>query len=227
LIKLLEVIVNNLQDALEAQAGGADRLEVVRDLEQGGLTPDLELVAEIVAAVRIPVRAMVRENGSMFLASTAELDVLCVQAQQFNNLGVDGLVAGFILNGKVDLKSMRAITAAAPDVKVTFHRAFDELAEPITAIADLKTIPQVDRILTVGGTGTWSVRKRHLHQWQDSAAPQITILAGAGLVEAEIADVSRDPQIKEMHVGRAARIPQSTAGKVSRLLVAQLKGLSA
>ena len=60
---LLEVIVQTLADAREAARGGADRLEVVRALEDGGLTPPLALVQEIAAEVSLPLRVMVRENA--------------------------------------------------------------------------------------------------------------------------------------------------------------------
>ena len=36
---LLEVIATSLDDALAAEDGGAGRLEIVHDLERGGLTP--------------------------------------------------------------------------------------------------------------------------------------------------------------------------------------------
>jgi copper homeostasis protein len=225
--KILEVIVNSLQDAIEAQAGGADRLEVVRDLEHGGLTPDPALVRQIVEAVHIPIRVMVRENSSMSLLDVQELDVLCRQATEISRLNVDGLVIGFVLNDMVDVATLRAITEAAPKMKITFHRAFDVLPDPIQAIRVLKTVPQVDRILTTGGPGSWPARKLRLHHWQRCAAPEITILAGAGLLEPVITDLRDDLQISEIHIGRAARIPQETSGKVSRIQVAQLKGPSA
>src|SRR5262245_44731088 len=62
-IMLLEVIVQSLDDARAALAGGADRLEVVRAIEDGGLTPPIELVHEIAAHVGLPLRVMVRENA--------------------------------------------------------------------------------------------------------------------------------------------------------------------
>ena len=222
--KVLEVIVNSLHDAVEAEQGGADRLEVVRDLDVGGLTPHLDLVLQILAAVKIPVRVMLRENASMSLANSGELDLLCRTAAEFNALPLDGLVAGFIQHGEVDLAVMQSISKSAPKLKITFHRAFDDLPDPLLTIRTLKTIPQVDHILTTGGPGSWPARKLRLHYWQRYAAPEITILAGAGLLETVISDLRRDVEIREMHVGRAARIPRETSGKVCRIQVAQLKG---
>jgi copper homeostasis protein len=38
---MLEVIACSVADAVAAERGGADRLELVRDLNVGGLTPPL------------------------------------------------------------------------------------------------------------------------------------------------------------------------------------------
>ena len=59
-----------------------------------------------------------------------------------------------VLDGEVDVATLRAIVEAAPKLKVTFHRAFDELLDPQGTIRILKTIPQIDRILTIGGAGS-------------------------------------------------------------------------
>ena len=219
--------MTSLHDAVEAQAGGADRLEVVRELEHGGLTPDVELVHDIAAAVKLPLRVMLRENTSMQLAGDDELRQLCRSAKQLADLKVDGLVAGFIKNDRVDIATLRVLAHAAPLLKITFHRAFDELTDPLQAIRTLKTVPQVDRILTIGGHGSWPERKVRLHHWQEAADPEITILAGGGVLTSVIADLRSDTRISEVHVGRAARMPQETGGQVSRVQVAQLKGLSA
>src|SRR6188474_594629 len=58
----LEVIATSLEDAVEAEAGGADRIELVRDLAAGGMTPPLDLVDAVLSRVRIPVRVMVRHT---------------------------------------------------------------------------------------------------------------------------------------------------------------------
>jgi copper homeostasis protein len=226
--KVLEVIVSSLADAKEAAAGGADRLEVVRDLSAGGLTPSIELVSEIAVSVSIPIRVMVRENSSMQVADERELHRLCSQAAGFSRLPVDGLVLGFVLAGNViDVHSLNVILGSAPGLRATFHRAFDCLSDPLASIVTLKTIPQVDRILTIGGTGSWLARRARLHRWQQHAQPQIRILAGTGILPSVIEDLAADATIQEIHVGRAARNPCETSGSVSRLQVARLKGLCA
>jgi copper homeostasis protein CutC len=63
--KTLEVIVTTVDEAIEAEAGGADRLELVRALDVGGLTPEISIARGVLAAVRIPVRVMVREEAHL------------------------------------------------------------------------------------------------------------------------------------------------------------------
>src|SRR5215218_5426095 len=97
---LLEVIVQTVDDALAAQDGGADRLELVRDLDVGGLTPSMALVDAIQDATQLPLRVMVRENGG-FTVGDGELRTLRAAVAALAGRNVDGLVMGFARDGKV------------------------------------------------------------------------------------------------------------------------------
>jgi copper homeostasis protein len=92
----LEVIVTSLDDAMEAERGGATRLEVVRDLNRGGLTPPLGLVRGILAAVRIPIRVMLRERDDYAISGPRERDDLCRIGSKLSALDIEGLVLGFV-----------------------------------------------------------------------------------------------------------------------------------
>src|SRR6185295_19131267 len=102
-MNLLEVIVCSVADAVEAAKGGAKRLEIVRDLERGGLTPSYDLVAQIRQAVDLPIRVMLRESEG-FEADGDEIERLCVSAERLVSLKVDGFVLGFLKDGEVDIE---------------------------------------------------------------------------------------------------------------------------
>ncbi len=221
--KFLEVIVTSVHEAIEGEAGGADRLELVRALDVGGLTPDIALVPQVLNSVSIPVRVMLRHSPSMSVTSARELGSLQWFASKMSEFAIDGLVMGFVRGHSLDIESMREICCAAPACAVTFHRAFDELADPPAAIEQLKQIAHLDRILTTGGPGTWPERKARLLRWQRAAAPGIKLLTGAGLCSAVLADLASTSELKEIHIGRAARIPQSVEGSVTREAVRSLK----
>src|SRR5258708_14698970 len=93
---ILEVIACSVADAAEAERGGAGRLEIVRALNVGGLTPPVSMVRDIFAAVSIPVRVMVRENAGFEAGGEAEIEALCRSAREFAELGVDSLGLWFL-----------------------------------------------------------------------------------------------------------------------------------
>ncbi len=225
MLAALEVIVTSVKEALEAEAGGADRLELVRDLASGGLTPERDLIEAVLNAVSIPVRVMLRESAGMSIGSPRELEILTRRAAALSRLPVDGLVVGFNKRRAVDTETLKVITDAAPGTRFTFHRAFDELEDPLGGISVIKRFEQIDRILTVGGDGEWSVRKERLIAWQQAAEPGMTILVGVGLCREVLLDVQATPQLREVHVGRAARVPAEVTGQVERAAVRAVRSV--
>jgi len=223
--KLLEVIVTSLEEAREAELGGADRLELVRAFEVGGLTPAPEIVEQVVRAVSIPVRVMLRENASMSATDAREIGELQLRARQLAQFAIDGLVLGFVKDGSLDLATMGEVLAYVPGCRATLHRAFEHVGDAATAIQQVKAFPQIDRILTSGGEGSWPKRKARLVEWRAAAEPEIRILVGVGLRTSILAEMSHYPEEFEFHAGRAARIPHTTAGEVRRQEVAKLKAL--
>ncbi len=219
---LLEVIVQTVSDAREATRGGADRLEVVRDIRDGGLTPPLSLVRAIAEETSLPLRVMVRENAGYGMGSD-ELRVLRAAAADFYGLGVDGIVLGFAEHGQLALDDVRRVLEAAPDVRVTFHRAFDQLRDPVTAIEELLRVPQIDRILTDGGGGDAVSRCRRLSEYRARAGDRLEILAGGGVDEPILAHLAATGCVREIHVGRIARHGNDPEGAVSADRVRRLR----
>jgi copper homeostasis protein len=217
---LLEVIACSVEDAVAAERGGAGRLEIARAMDRAGLTPPESLVREIAAAVRIPLRVMVRENDGFTCRGEDELAALRRAAAALASIpGVEGLVVGFIRADEVDHDALGAVLAAAPRLRATFHRAFDALQDPRAALAALKRHAQVDRVLSGGGEGGWTDRCRRLSDLAAHAAPEIGILPGGGIDAAAVAEIARTPLLTEAHVGRAVRVPHETWGRVSEPLV--------
>ena len=212
---LLEVIVCSIEDALEAEAGGADRLEVVSQLDVGGLTPSVDLVRTIKAEVSLPLRVMVRESVGFDV--DGDVDALCESAQVMNEIGVDGLVLGFLRHGELDPEALGKVLSCAPRLNATFHHAFEAANDKERLIQQLKKFPQIDRILAHGGQGDWSEKIERLIRYQSLAAPAIQILVGGGLNASVIKSIRRT-DLNEFHVGSAAR----EHGHTSRSRVAEL-----
>jgi copper homeostasis protein len=222
---LLEVIVQSVADAREAARGGADRLEVVRAIGDGGLTPSIQLVRAIAAETSLPLRVMVRENAG-YTAAPQELGALRDAALQLHAAGVDGIVLGFARDGEVALEDLAAVLLAAPGVRVTFHRAFDSLKDPLGAIEKLAAVEQIDRILTSGGTGPPALRCERLHGYAVRAGGRFEIVAGGGVDDRALALFAQTGCVREVHVGRAARVGHDPEAAVCSEHVQRLRALA-
>jgi copper homeostasis protein len=210
---IIEIIACSVSDAVEAQRGGAARLEIIRDFHRGGLTPPLDLVRDILEAVTLPVRVMVRDHES-YEVDESEIEALCAAAMALSHLSVDGLVLGFLKEGEIDVHLTERVLSCAPNLNATFHHAFEEVQDPFRAIQDLKRLKQVDRILAHGGTGQWPEKIKRLSRYQEKAGPEIEILAGGGIGQQSIQMILQSTGIREFHIGRAARERGSVSGVV-------------
>src|SRR4051812_22644923 len=111
---LLEVAVASVEDALAAQAGGADRLELNGALALGGLTPSLGTLLEVKAAGGLPVLVMIRPRPGGFAYSEADFRVMQRDADLALRHGADGVVFGVLTpDGRVDADRCRRLVRQA------------------------------------------------------------------------------------------------------------------
>ncbi|MEX2138437.1 MAG: copper homeostasis protein CutC [Pirellulales bacterium] len=214
---ILEVIVCSEADAVAAVEGGADRLEVISNYAVGGLTPSLELVRKLAATVRVPLRVMLRQSVPFVVRDPREIGDLCAAASALDAVGVEGVVIGFLQDGPrgkcIDHRLLERVLCSAPRLKATFHRAFEELHEPLEAIAELKHHPQIDRILTSGGSGTPAGKRDRLAQWRAAALSEIELVIGGG-TDADTVRLLKPIGVREFHVGTAVRAGLTADGAV-------------
>lgn len=221
--KLLEVIACTAEDALEAELGGADRIELCRGLVVGGLTPDSMVVRQVMKQVRIPVRVMLRETDAHTIYNESDFLRIEEHLRRISDLEVDGFVVGFVRNGEVETRKLERLLNLAPNRKVTFHRAFEAVEDRIAALHVLKRYSQVDRVLTDGVDEDPQIRTNQLEELQAAAEPGIAVIAAAGTDERMWAALAASKTVREVHVGRAARMPAIHTGPVRKECVEHLR----
>jgi copper homeostasis protein len=219
---VLEVIACTVADAIEAEKGGADRLEVISHFECDGLTPSLELVREIQTTVSLPLRVMLRESDGYQVTSNDEVERLCNTARELAEMHIDGVVLGFLRDGEIDLELTNRILSSAPTLNATFHRAFDEAGDPFQALAELRNCRQIDRVLTNGGPGNWNDKSRRLALYQRATEGRPIILIGGGIDISAIEAIRSTTDLTEFHTGKAARVPATIQGTVQSARVKEL-----
>lgn len=84
---ILEVCVDSVESAVNAELGGADRIELCGDLIVGGTTPSLALYERIREKINIPIHVLLRPRFGDFLYSEEEIEILTRQAEAFSKAG--------------------------------------------------------------------------------------------------------------------------------------------
>jgi copper homeostasis protein len=199
----LEVIAMTLEDAREAQAGGADSLELVSRLDVGGLTPDLAWAQAVRDAVTCRLYLMVRPHASSFVYDAQDREHIFAAVEAARRIGVTGIVFGALTPaGMLDLPLMQAVAQAAGDLALTMHRALDHTPAPSQALAALAGTAQ--RILCSGGAADIWQGREQMRAWVQ-AYPHLSFVCAGGVTLANIAELAAFTGAQEMHVGGAAR----------------------
>ncbi|MGW3327085.1 copper homeostasis protein CutC [Streptomyces virginiae] len=217
---LLEVIALDVEDAVAAQAGGADRLELVTDMAADGLTPPRETFAAIRAAVDIPLRVMLRRTDGFAAGDVSELVRV---ARELRAEGAQEFVLGFLdADGAPDLAAVEAVVAELDGCRWTFHRAIDRAADRDQLRKALAELPGLDTYLTAGAAaGVDAGLPVLLAEAARGGEPGYgaRILVGGGLTLAHL-PVLRAGGIDAFHIGGAAR-PSGWGRPVSAAAVAE------
>ncbi|MDR1345461.1 MAG: copper homeostasis protein CutC, partial [Bacteroidales bacterium] len=135
---LLEVCANSAQSARNAQLGGAQRIELCQNLNEGGLTPSFAAIDYCINRLQINTFVLIRPRSGHFCYSDEEFYLMCQEVQQCKRMGVSGVAVGFLHRDlSVDIKKTEQIVDLAAPMQVTFHRAFDLCVQPQKALEDI------------------------------------------------------------------------------------------
>ncbi|MBC8109718.1 MAG: copper homeostasis protein CutC [Verrucomicrobia bacterium] len=196
---LLEIIATSVYDAFKAENAGANRIELVENLEAGGITPDYGTIILTKKYLKIPVFPMVRPRGGDFVYADDEFELMCADIEICKKAGCDGVVFGLLTrDNQVDTVRCKTLVALARPMEVTFHRAFDVVAnafESLEAIIELG----FDRILTSGQANTAWEGRDLIADLIKKAGKRIVIMPGSGIRETNIADLAAITQASEFH----------------------------
>lgn len=197
---LLEICTASLDDALEAQAGGADRIELNSSLLQGGLTPSLGTLIEARRRLTIPIMCMVRPRGGGFCYTDNEMAVMERDAELAVAHGADGVVFGVLTGeGEIDLPRNRRLLARLGPAQPVFHRAFDVTPDPFRALEQLIDLG-VTRVMTSGQEESVYNGCALIRQLIERAAGRIEILPGGGINRFNLRDVLERTGTDQVHM---------------------------
>jgi copper homeostasis protein len=212
---LIEFIAVTVEDAKLIERSGADRIELVSGLTEGGITPSYGLIEKVVNSVSIPVNVMVRPHGQSFCYTEDDIAIMKNDIRVIRNLGANGVVLGMLDGeGNIDFDQLEELLTEVGIMEVTFHRAIDSSNNIVENAEKLNQYKEIKTILTSGGHGDWQTRLDTLRKMKE-ICKETEILIGSGLSKDNISEVHTQVGTNCYHFGTAVRIDHSILKSVS------------
>jgi copper homeostasis protein len=201
----LEICANSYQSAINAQEAGAHRVELCQELSVGGITPSYGLIKQVIAHLKIPVFVLIRPRSGDFNYSDAEFEIIKKDIEISKELGCKGIVSGILHKDRtIDVERTKVLVERSKPLDFTFHRAFDEVVNPLEALDQLIDLG-VNRILSSGQQPTAEEGLELLKQLHFNAKGRLAIMAGAG-INASNAQKFKTIGLKEIHASASKKI---------------------
>jgi len=195
-----EACVETFEEAVLAEKLGANRIELCSELQFDGLTPSFELMQKTCSALKIPVMAMIRPRAGNFVYSEEEINQMKSEIDLAKKTGVFGVVFGLLTSdNKIDEKNTGILAEYAHPLPVTFHKAIDELENPVEGVLVLKKIDGIKRILTSGGKPTANEGQETIRKMIEVGGEQITMLVAGKVLNSNVEEIQKLTGAKELH----------------------------
>jgi copper homeostasis protein len=196
---LIEACISTVQDAIDAQACGADRLELSAALEVDGVTPSIGLLREVLSSVKIPVVALIRVRSGNFTYDSQEIRAMLWDAEKSLELGATAIAVGCLTTEQtLDLKAMNEFSRLLGGDRCVCHRAFDACLDlPMSAqqLIDLG----YRRILTSGGASTAMAGAQMLRSLHEFTHRKIELLAAGGIHPDHLKEFLKQSDCDQVH----------------------------
>jgi copper homeostasis protein len=197
---LLEACVENLDQALMAERNNADRIELCGRLDLGGITPPREMIISSVKQLSIPAKIMIRPRGGNFIYSDSEVELMKSDIIFCKKNGIGEIVLGALTDkGEVDLPLIRYLSSLADPMKVTFHKAIDDVNDYMRSLEELSTLKTIESVLTSGTGKNAILGKPLLKNAIEIFSDTLSIIAAGSITNENIEKVHAELGAKEYH----------------------------
>lgn len=205
----LEVIGFDLASCVTAAQQGADRIELCANPFEGGTTPSYGTIALARKSTSVQLFPIIRPRGGDFLYTEPEFQAMVEDVRRCEQLGCDGVVIGMLReDGTVDVDRCAELIRNAAAMQVTFHRAFDRVNDPFTALEQIIDLGCA-RILTSGLQPNVDLGRQMLRELVDAAGERITIMPGSGVRSTNIVELAGFTGARAFHSSARTRHPSA------------------
>ena len=202
---MIEIIAVTPEDARRIEACGADRIELVSGLSEGGLTTSFGMIRKIASSSNLPVNVIIRPHARSFVYTPEEIEIMKEDILMAKELGANGVVFGALTaDGAIDESVLEQLLQVCGGLQVTFHRAIDELVNPVAGIKILAKYPEITTVLTSGGAGNIANNLPVLQEMVQHAE-HIQVMPGGGLNFDNIEQIMEQAGVQAYHFGTVVR----------------------
>ncbi len=199
-IPIKEACVESTDQAVNAEKNSADRIELCRNLDQDGLTPEIDVIQNTMKSVNIPVKVMIRPRPGNFIYSHNEIKTMEQDIDLCKKLNVPEVVIGILTgSGNIDTIITKQLASQAFPMAITFHKAIDHTTQIIEELHRLKSIPQIRSVLTSGGKMTAIEGSKTIRKIINIFGDQFNIIAAGSITEKNFNEIHSLIHSKEYH----------------------------
>ena len=203
----VEICCGDIESLAEAKRGGATRVELCVALTEGGITPPLSMIRKARELGFREINVLIRPRGGDFCYSEDEVEAMIFDIIHSIRDGATGIVTGILKpDGEIDHQAMSRLMKvikegserAGRKISITFHRAFDMVSNPETALQSAIDLG-CDTILTSGLAENAEEGIPMLRKLVELSDNQIKIMAGCGVTPANAKKIIESTGVDLIH----------------------------
>ena len=178
---IVECCANSVSSALTAIQAGANRIELCKNLENGGETPDYSDILELRNLTDIDLHILILPKANNFIYSNKDFKKIIEDIQFCKKNNINGVVIGALNKDlSINMKQTKELVEIARPMRVTFHRAFDTISKLEN---DLNKIIECgcNYLLTSGQKSNVSDGINNISKLLKLSNKKIKIIAGGGV----------------------------------------------
>ena len=178
---IVECCANSVSSALTAIQAGANRIELCRNLENGGETPDYSDILNLRNLTNIDLHILILTKANNFIYSNKDFKKIIEDIQFCKKNNINGVVIGALNKDlSINMKQTKELVEIARPMRVTFHRAFDTISKLEN---DLNKIIECgcDYLLTSGQKPNVDDGLDNISKLVKQSSQKIKIIAGGGV----------------------------------------------
>ena len=152
------------------------------------------------ATLKTPIMVMIRPRAGNFVYNEEEINQMKTEIERAKQAGAAGVVFGLLTaENKIDVENTLLLAEYAHPLPVTFHKAIDELENPVEGVEALKKISGIKRILTSGGKTTAREGAETIRKMKEAAGENLIILVAGKVTEKNMGEIQQLTGATEFH----------------------------